>query len=213
MGILIATGVSIVASVVTTLLTPGAADRAREFLNGVITEDQFLDDYGGISAAQLVQSVSTAAAAILTMIWMFRIAKNVRAYGRQTTWSPAFAIFGWVLPPVLVVIPFLMLRELWKASSPLPRSGHDDWNRVPVLPMIWIWFLLYGVLQAVLLAVQTSSFIGSGLANDAESLAKSIEDAGTFSLISGVGVFFAGVAWMIVVRRLTDRHTELTNEK
>ena len=58
---------------------------------------------------------------------MYRIATNVRAFQRQTTWSPLFAIFGWMLPPfVLYVIPFLMLRELWKASdSEQPRRSGE----------------------------------------------------------------------------------------
>lgn len=212
LGVLIATGVTIAASAITTILTPAAADRADQFLDGLISEDEFLDSYGAISSAQLVQSVATAATAVMTIIWMYRVAKNVRSVGRETTWAPIFAIFGWVLPPVLVIIPFLMLRELWKASSPLPETGPNDWRRTPDLPVIWIWFLLYGVLQTVLLVVQASAFVGGSLSNDAESLAESIENAGTVSIVSGAGVFLAGVAWMIVVRRLTDRHMELTNE-
>lgn len=212
LGVLIATGVSILASAVTTILTPAAADRAGDFLDGRISEDEFLDSYGGISSTQLVQSVATAVTAVLTIIWMYRIAKNVRSAGRATTWAPIFAVFGWVLPPVLVVIPFLMLRELWKASSPLHQTGQDGWRRTPDLPMLWIWFLLYGVLQSVLVVVQASTLIGGSLSNDAESIAERIDDAGSLSIASGVGVFLAGVAWMIVVRRLTDRHMELTNE-
>ena len=75
-----------------------------------------------------------------------------------------------------------------------------------------IWFLLYGVLQTVLLVVQANTFVGGGFTNDVEGLAETIDDAGAISIISGLGIFFAGIAWMVLVRRLTDRHVALTDE-
>ena len=62
------------------------------------------------------------------MIWMFKMAKNVRALGRQgLRYAPGWAIGGWFVPPcVLYVVPWLMFRELWKASDPeppIPRTG------------------------------------------------------------------------------------------
>ena len=53
------------------------------------------------------------------MIWMYRMAANHRALQRNGTWAPGWAIGGWFLPPGgLYIIPFLMFRELWKASDP-----------------------------------------------------------------------------------------------
>ena len=212
-AIVILTAISVLGALVVALLTPNAADRAREFLGGELTEDEFLEGYAAIAVAQFAQGVATLATAVLTMIWMYRIAANVRGLGRQTTWAPLFAVFGWVLPPVLVVIPFLMLRELWKASEPFHAVGSDDWRRPPDNPTLWVWFLLYGVLQTVLLFLQSSALVGSGFSSDTESLAESIDDSVAVSVIGSVGVAAAGVAWILVVRQLTAKHRAVTRER
>ena len=96
---------------------------------GGLSDDEFRDAIGPLNAVQLIVGLATLATFIVTIIWMYRIATNVRAFQRRTTWSPLFAIFGWMLPPfVLYVIPFLMFRELWKASDSsatrtIPRAG------------------------------------------------------------------------------------------
>ncbi len=83
-----------------------------------MSEDDFNEAIAPYTAVQLIVGLATIATFIVTTIWMYRLATNVRAFRRDTTWSPLFAIFGWMLPPiVLYVIPFLMLRELWKASD------------------------------------------------------------------------------------------------
>jgi Domain of unknown function (DUF4328) len=211
-AIVVFTAIAIAGALVTALLTPGAADDARAFLAGELTEDQFLRNYTAVAVVQFGQGLGTLVIAVLTMVWMYRMAANVRALGRRTTWAPLFAIFGWVLPPVLVVIPFLMLRELWKASEPFDDVASDDWRRAPDNVAIWIWFLLYGVVQTVLAFVQSSTLLGSGLAGDAESLAESIDDAVGVSVFSSLAVAASGVAWIAVVRQLTAKHTVLTRE-
>ena len=210
---MIITGVVVLASAFITILTPSAADRARDFLDGVITEDEFVNGYDTIAAAQFVQSIGTLVAAVTSMVWMFRMAKNVRAFGRSTTWAPVFGFVGWFLPPVLVIIPFLMLRELWKASAPFPTAGEDDWRSGPDLPVLWVWFGLYGVVQTMLFVWQASTLVGAGLSNNAVDLAESIDEAGAISLLSGIMMFASGLAWMTVIRRLNERHILLTNER
>ncbi len=207
-----ATAAVVLAAAFITILTPGAAGRARDFLNDRITEDEFVDSYDTIAAAQFVQNIGTLVAAVTAMVWMYRMAKNIRAFGRATTWAPVFGFVGWFLPPVLVIIPFLMLRELWKASAPFPTEGADQWRSEPELPVLWVWFALYGIVQTMLFIWQASTLVGAGLSNNAVDLAESIDQAGTISLISGATMFVSGLAWMMIIRRLTDRHTALTNE-
>ena len=91
---------------------------------------------------------------VVTVIWMYRIATNVRAFQRDTLWSPLFAIFGWMLPPfVLYIIPFLVLRELWKASDPTDVNDTESWRGSADNPFIWAWLVLYGIAPIFLLAV------------------------------------------------------------
>ena len=137
---------------------------------------------------QLVVGLATIATFVVTIIWMYRIATNVRAFQRQTTWSPLFAIFGWMLPPfVLYVIPFLMLRELWKASDGTDPDDPESWRSNKDTPLVWAWFVLYGIAPVVLLGFSVGSFLDGGLASSGslESLAKSLDDFGAISLVSG----------------------------
>ncbi len=54
----------------------------------------------------------------------------------MTTFAPVFAVVGWMLPPFLYVLPFLILRELWKASDPGTPVADEGWRRRPVTPLL-----------------------------------------------------------------------------
>ena len=127
----------------------------------------------------------------------------------------AFAmVFGWVLPPVLFVIPFLMLRELWKASTPEGVGGDPEgWKRQPENPTLWGWWAFFGVIPLVLAAIQINTLFGGGFGGDTESLAESIEDTGAWSLASGLVQLVAAIFWILFVRQLARRHTTLTSER
>jgi hypothetical protein len=203
-----------IAGIVATFVSNSASTDAEEFLAGSITDTEFEEALAPVNALQLLVTLATLTTAVLTIIWMYRIATNVRSAGRATTWHPAFAIFGWFLPPgVLYVIPFLALRELWKASDPVPHDGGDGWRRSGDNPVLWAWFGLYGLLNAVLFAVQLgSNDLDSIAAPDLTSVAEGLTDAGALAWLSSLVTLAAAIAWVLFVRQLTDRHRRLTNE-
>lgn len=217
--VVVLTAVVAAGTILTTVLSAGVSQDATDFLGGDIDDDAFRDAIAPLNAVQLLVGLATVATGVLTIVWMYRIASNVRAFGRQTTFSPLFAIFGWFLPPgVLYVLPFLVLRELWKASdsSTIDAStgaGDDSWRRSGDNPTLWAWFVLFGLLPTVLLVVQLGSLATGGLPNgDLDSVAESLEDFGTVSILAGVLNVAAAAAWIMFVRQLTHRHTRLTNE-
>jgi hypothetical protein len=210
---MVLTAVTGLGAALSVAVAPAASDRATDFLNGEISEDQFLDDYGPTLLAQALQGVGQIAAAILTIIWMFRVASNVRAFGRATTFAPLFAIFGWVLPPMLVIIPFLMLRELWKASDPDAPYDATGWKSSSDNPWIWWWFLAYGIVPTVLFVVSIDTLFGGGFGNDTEDIAEALQDFGALNVIGGISTVIAAVLWIVVVRQLTARHMRLTDER
>ena len=127
------------------------AHRAREFLDGERSLDSFRDSLGVNGGGILgilggLGGLVMLAIAVLTMIWMFKMAKNVRAIGRQgLRFAPGWAIGGWFVPPcVLYVVPWLMFRELWKASDP-DATHAEDWRQVKVAPIVNAWWVLYGL--------------------------------------------------------------------
>jgi hypothetical protein len=210
---MILTGIAGLGAVVTALTTPSATDSAKDFLAGRISEDQFLDDYTTFGLTQSLQSIGTIATAVLTIIWLYRLAANVRSFGRATTWAPIWAVFGWILPPVLIVIPFLMVREVWKASDPAAPQDPHGWKQSAENPLIWVWFVVYGIVPVIIAAVSFNAAFGAGFSRDADSLAESLDDFGTIQMIGAGFTVLSAIAWIIVVRQITARHVELTNER
>ena len=214
-AIVILTTVAAVATVLTTILTAAVAQDARDYLDGELSDDEFRSAIGPVNAVQLVTGLATLAVFVVTVIWMYRIATNIRAYQRDTTWSPLFAIFGWMLPPfVLYIIPFLMLRELWKASDPTDANDTESWRGTSDNPLIWAWLVLYGIAPVILLVFSVGSFLDGGLASGSlDSLADSLDEFGAFGVISAAVNVGAAVVWILLVRQLTARHIRLTSER
>jgi len=212
--IVVSTTIVAIGTLISAFLSVGVATDAADFLAGSTEQSEFEDALVPLNSVQLLVSVATLATGILTIIWMFRIANNVRAFGRATTWSPLFAIFGWFLPPlILYIIPFLVLRELWKASEPTAVDGTDNWKRTPDNPLLWAWLVLFGLLPAVLFAIQIGSFATGGVpTGDIEAVAESLDEFGVVGWLTAILNVAAAVVWVQFVRQLTQRHKQLTNE-
>ncbi len=208
LSIIVAAGTAI-----STLLTATVGDSADDFLAGNLSEDDFLADYAPVLIGQAIQGFGQFALMIVSVVWMYRVAKNVRLFGRATTWAPLWAVFGWILPPILFVIPFLMLRELWKASDPDSPYGSDSWRQSGESPIVIVWFLLYGVISAVLAVLQASTIFSQGFGGDADSLAETVDDFGALAVAGGIVTVLAAVAWALAVREISTRHIRLTGER
>ena len=182
--------------------------KARDFLDGTISETDFKNSFGLTVVIGAVIGLATLATFVLTVIWMFRLASNQRALGRSGTWTPGWAIGGWFLPPcVLYVIPYLMMRDLWKSSD--PQSG-PDWKQNPVAPIVNTWWALYGLLPILFITV---TFSGTNLrSRSTVDAAKNLVDSFTISTISTLVQVAAAVAYLMLVRQLTARHKQLTRE-
>jgi hypothetical protein len=190
-----------------------ALDEAEAFLNGEISEDAFIDAYSPSALVSTAQSVGFLATVVLTFIWMQRIAANHRALQRTGTWGPGWAIGGWFLPPlVLYVIPFLMLRELWRASDPEVPVGSDAWKQSPVSPIVPTWWVLYGLAPLGLAVIQGVQAVQTGFAGDARDLAELLDDSFTITIVASLVTLAGAISWVLLVRALTDRHRRLTGE-
>ena len=176
--------------------------QARDFLDGNLSETDFTNSFGLTGLLSILTGATTLAVFVLTIIWMFRIARNNQTLGRVGTWVP-----GWFLPPcVLYVIPFLMMRDLWKGSD--PQSG-PDWKKNPVDPVVATWWILYGLIPTFFIGV---TFAGaSSLTNQStEDAARKLVDSFTISTLASVCQLAAAIAFIQLVRRLTARHQQFT---
>ncbi|MFK7919597.1 MAG: DUF4328 domain-containing protein [Ilumatobacter sp.] len=207
-----------VLSVVSSIVLAPVVGKASDFLAGEISEDEFNDAYLSSQLLSTLQTVVGLAAGVVTIIWLYRIAANVRVYSRRTTFNPVFAILGWILPPFLYVLPLLVIRELWKASDPDIAVGDEGWRSSKVNPLLYVWFVIYGVIPAILTAFVTvatfESVFDGGLTDggSARLTAEALESSGQFTVASGLVTLVAAVVWVILVKQLTARHVALTGE-
>lgn len=212
-AIVILTVILIVGTILTAIFTTTATDAADDFLAGNLSEDDFLADYVPALIGQGIAGIAQLALAVLSIIWLFRLAKNLRTFGRQTTWAPIWAVFGWILPPILIIIPFLMVREVWKASDPQSAYGTDSWKQSREPSSVIVWFAVYGIGSVLLLVLQAGSGIGQNFGGDTEDLAEVVSDFGTYGIASTLVTVAGAIAWIWVVRETTSRHTQLTGER
>lgn len=213
-AIVVMTTIVAVTTVLAALLQWSISDDAENFLDGRLAEDDFSDSLWPLSVVQMLAVFATLATGVLTIIWMYRLASNVRSLGRRTTWHPLWAVFGWVLPPfVLYIIPFLMLRELWKASGDDPAPP-DGWRKSGENSALWAWFAMFGIIPTALVFGQASTIATDGLPDsDLEAVADSLDGFGAASALVTVVGLIAAVTWILVVRQITERHTALTREQ
>jgi len=161
--------------------------------------------------AGLLLLASQIALIVVTMIWLFRIAKNHQALGRRLTWAPGWAIGGWFLPPIVYVIPTLMLRESWKAADPDVPAGDERWKSSSDSPLLWIWAALYVVIPLLFIVLGLRQQFGM-MSTEARDVAESIDDHRSLLVAQSIVVVLAAVAWGLFVRALTTRHAALTGE-
>ncbi|MEO6123705.1 MAG: DUF4328 domain-containing protein [Ilumatobacteraceae bacterium] len=190
-------------------LLTSVKSKADDYVNGSGSLSAYEDALGPYGLLSLLSGVLTLSLFVLTILWMFRMAKNQIAMNRNGTWGPAWAIAGWFLPPcILYVIPYLMMRDLWKASD--PNSG-PDWKKNPIGPIVHIWWVLWGLVPIAFIGVTVGNFKFNANADNAET-AKDIVDGFTVTIASSVVQFGAAIAFLLLVTQLTARHKQTTNE-
>ena len=92
-------------------------------------------------------------------------------------------------------------------------DGTDSWKKTADNPVLWVWFVVFGLVPAVLFAIQIGSFAAGGIpGTDIESVAESLDDFGALGWLTAVLNLVAAAVWVMFVRSLTQRHRQLTNE-
>jgi hypothetical protein len=150
------------------------------------------------------------ATVVLSMIWLYHVVRSNIGAGRRGTWGPGWAIGGWFLPPlVLYVIPMLVLREAWRASDPDVAIGDERWKRGAVHPVLWIWWVLYGLAPAVFIAMSLAGVARNqftGVGGDTRDTAQAIVDYEGLVYAQSIVTLLAAAAWAALVWLWTARH-------
>jgi hypothetical protein len=139
------------------------------------------------------------AAIILWLIWQYRAHANLRALGvGELKYTPGWAVGWWLIPFANIVMPFLTMRELWKASD--PEAGSIDWLGRPTTALLGLWWAGRLITQIL---------IQIGFAFD-KSL-RSIGDLRTeawFFIAGNILLIVTGVLAILLVRSIDDRQAK-----
>jgi hypothetical protein len=183
---------------------------AQRYLDGLISGDELTERTAPIVLVPLVQRLTSIAALVTIMVWMHRITSNHRDVRRAGDWRPGWAIGGWFAPPGVFIIPFLMLREMWRASN--PDAIGRSWDRSPVTPLLTVWFVLSLVATIMFFVPGHLSALSDGSEIELARQIVGGDHVGALVIDAVVNVVGAAV-FVTVVRRLGRRHRRLTGEE
>ena len=204
--------IAVAGSILVLVVNIALVDKAETFLDDAGSLSKFRDDLGAYYASAGVFGAVSLAMLILLIIWSFRIAKNLQLRHGNIAWKPGWTIVVWLLGGcTLNIINFLMLREHWIKSDPDPSYGQSTAAR-PVHPLIVAWFVLSLGQVAAGIASGVRSVNGFSFGNDTKDIAETLTDQLGFTVAAGVLGIAASVVLIFVVRRLTERHAQLTGE-
>ena len=206
---------SMVVSLVAAIWQAMFANDAQRFLDGAITQREFDSAYESFSQFSFIAFPLGIAGIVLSSIWSYRIAGNAVGAGRApVTWKSGLTILAWILACLFGILPFLMLREHWRASDPELGFGDPTWKSRPVSPLITAWFVVSLVGQLASIAA-VGSVIGNfdpNSADDAPALAKQFTDQAAFIIPGAILSLVASVLLIMIIRALGARHMRLTRE-
>jgi hypothetical protein len=106
-----------------------------------------------ILGLQLVSLCALVGTAVAFCLWLHQAYRNLRWWVRsELPYGPALAVLSFFIPIVNLVLPFLVIQVLWKASKPnLPADDPQSWRRARSSDLVTCWWLLW--LLARILAV------------------------------------------------------------
>jgi hypothetical protein len=197
------------ASAVSFLVLAAMRGTFVDYLSGDATRRDLDRAAGAVGLTSAVAGALQLALVVVTIVWMFRVARNNQVLQRTgATWSPGWAIAGWFCPPCVFVIPWLHLGELWRGTDPGSPPGDPNWKGNHITPLIAWWWVCFG-LGSILLAFTRLRVQRAGSEVRAD-LARNYRDSIPSTAASLVITIVAGVLWVLIVRRMSERQRALT---
>ncbi|MCZ0935812.1 MAG: DUF4328 domain-containing protein [Gemmatimonadetes bacterium] len=87
----------------------------------------------------LAQAAIALGTAILVLSWIYRANHNARQLGAaDMRFTPGWAVGWYFIPIAWFWMPYLAMREIWRASV-----NPSDWGAAPVSPLLRWWWSLW----------------------------------------------------------------------
>lgn len=133
------------------------------------------------------------ATGVTWIVWQWRVAKNVQGFGTGSlSFAPGWSIGAWFIPCASIILPVLVVQDIWRASqAQVPYGGK---RKASTLVTVWWVFTMLGSLGTRLLQ-------GS---RDTSSL-DSLRSADRWLVVSALVVVASAVLAILVVQQVTDR--------
>lgn len=175
--------------------------QSGNFAGDIIKRARDADDLA--TAAAVMYLLLALATAVVFIVWMWRAAKNNEALGRfYPRLKPGWAIAGWLIPLANLVIPVLILQDLWRGSEPSTPRGDPGWRSNRGSSLIgWYWAAF----------ILSSARFGLGRSEAHFGVTKELRDLRTHDSIAIFGLVMSIVAAILliqVVRRIAARQEE-----
>ncbi len=198
-AILVATAGTVVAAIATQFeqrgLVPERPPIGVSDFNRLLELD---DRVGTINDTFLALAILTG---IAFMVWMWRAAKNNEALGRsRARFGPGWAIGGWLIPVANLVIPVLIMQDLWRGADPSIPRGDSRWKIGDRSLLVGFWWglLLFGRLMIL---------VGNGRVDDPTTL-DDLRGGIDLQIVGQLSTLAAAVVGVLVIRAITARQRE-----
>ncbi len=157
------------------------------------------DDF--VSGAAVFYGLTQLVIVVLFIVWQFRAAKNNEALDRVgARFGPGWSIGAWFIPLANLVIPVMILQDLWRGATPERPRGDPRWRSAKGSWLVGIWW------AAWLISLLRYGASNAGL-HDSSSL-DDIEASNTVALIGVVATAIAAVLAACVVWQLSRRQLD-----
>lgn len=127
--------------------------------------------------------------------WLYRAYRNLAALRVDgLAYSSGWAVGSFFVPFANLVVPFLVMKELWKGSDPaFVDEASNEWNRARGTSLQSLWWAAW--LVGSITGGTSAYYAAEGLDATASSL----------GALSAASVAFAGVMLIVLVVRITKR--------
>jgi hypothetical protein len=178
----------------------GVRLHALDDLASAMFESRARDADAFVAVMDVVVALVVVAIVPCFIVWCWRAAKNQQVLGRvPERLGPAWAIAGWFIPFANLVIPVLVIQDLWRGSDATIPRGDPRWRIADRSWLVGWWWGLF--------AVALFTFAGSPA--DRRSFdADAVRGANLAALLGTVCAAVSAILAILVVRRLGARQEE-----
>jgi hypothetical protein len=112
--------------------------RAGHFA-GILQRANDADDF--VDGAATFYGLAQLVIVVLFIVWQFRAAKNNEALDRHgARWGPGWSIGAWFIPLFNLVVPVMIVQDLWRGATPGTPRGDPGWRRAKGSWLVALWW-------------------------------------------------------------------------